>query len=100
MRSSRRAMGGQAAYCDKADAVLRDWKALLADMGAEAGGGTTRVRARYIRCVESFAGRHAEAERKQEALRDAPGVTWARERPQLEQTLDDLRALIDRARIL
>jgi hypothetical protein len=100
MRSSRRAMGGQAAYCDKTDAVLRDWKALLADLGAEAAGGTTRVRARYVRCADSFTGRYAEAQRKLEALRDAPGVTWASERPQLEQKIDELRALIDRARIL
>jgi hypothetical protein len=32
-------------------------------------------------------------------VRDAPGVTWDRERPQLEQTIDDLRALVDHARI-
>lgn len=95
---SRQALRG-AAYCDQVDAMLRDWDALLADLGAEAAGQTTRVRARYVRCADTFTRRHEEAQRKLDSLRRAEHGEWERARPELERSMEDLRRLVERARI-
>jgi hypothetical protein len=86
-------MGGRRAYCERMDASLRDWSALFEALRAEAGGQTTRARARYLQCAKSFAPQRADAERKLAALRSA-GDDWMRIKPELEQTMGQLRAVV------
>jgi hypothetical protein len=85
---------GRRAYCDRIEALLRDWDALFAEMGAEVGAYTTRVRAHYASCVTSFAARREDAAHELAALRATPEADWIRRKPELERTLGGLRGVV------
>lgn len=99
MRTSRGAMGGRRAYCERMDAALRDWDALLQALRDEAAGSTTRVRARYTRAAAAFEPRRDEAARALDALRSADDGDWQRMKPELERSMGDLRVVIERSGI-
>jgi hypothetical protein len=80
-------------------AVLRDWDALFAEIGAQVGGRTTRVRAYYARTAARFGPRWQQAERELAELRDTRGGDRRRRTPKLERTISELRELVANARL-
>ena len=80
-------------------AVLRDWDALFAELGAQVSGRTTRVRAYYARAAARFRPRWQRAEQELAELRDAPVGDRQRRAPELERTIAELRELVASARL-
>jgi len=80
-------------------AMLRDWDALFAEMGAQASGRTTRARVRYARTAARFRPRWQRAERELDELGRAAIGERQRRSPELERTLAELRELFSNARI-
>lgn len=78
---------------ERMQAVLRDWDALFAEMGAQVSGRTTRVRAYYARAAARFRPRWQRAELELDELRKAPVGDRLRRAPELERTLAELREL-------
>ena len=85
---------GRQGYCDRIEASLRDWDALFAELGAEVGGYTTRVRAHYASCAMSFAARRRDVAQELAELRAAPEADWDQRKPELERTLNGLRGVV------
>ena len=94
MRGSSSAAPRRRSYAERVRAVLRDWDALFAELGAEIAGRKTRVRASYARSAARFGPRRQQAERELAALRDAPGGDRHRQAPELEQTMAELREIV------
>ena len=86
-------------YYDRMRAVLRDWDALFAELGAQVAGQTTRVRTYYARTAEQVRPRLEQAERDLAELRDAPVGAWRRRTPELERQFAELRDLVATARV-
>ena len=93
-------MGGRDAYCRRVEEKLRDWDDLFDELRDEAAGQTTRVRSRYARCAESFRPRHEEAQRRLESLQNAREREWRQLKPELEASVDELRRVVERAKIV
>lgn len=85
---------GRQGYCDRVEALLRDWDALFAELGTEVGGHTTRARADYASCATSFEARRQDVAHELAELRAAPVADWGRRKPELERTLGGLRGVI------
>ena len=58
-------------YYDRMRAVLRDWDALFAELGAQVAGQTTRVRTYYARTAEHWLARYLTHRDEVEAKFDA-----------------------------
>ena len=80
-------------------AVLRDWDALFAELGAQVSGGTTRVRTYYARTAARFHPRWQRAEQELAELRDASVGDRQRRAPELERTIAELRVLVASVRL-
>ena len=93
-------MGGRVAYCRRVEETLRDWDTLFAELRQETAGQTTRVRTRYARCAETFRPQHEEAQRQLASMRDAPDGEWRQRRPELDASVDELRRVVERAKIV
>lgn len=92
-------MGGRVAYCRRVEETLRDWDALFAELREEAAGQTTRVRSRYKRCAEAFQPHHDEARRQLDSVVKAPAAAWRQLKPGLDASVEELREIVDRAKI-
>src|SRR5688572_10757535 len=95
-----RGRGGRSSrqgYCDRMEALLRDWDALFAELGAEVGAYTTRVRAHYASSATAFSARRRDAERELAELRAAPQADWDQRKPELERALGGLQGVVARA---
>ena len=79
--------------------MLRDWDALFDELGAQAAGGSTRVRAVYARTAARFRPRWQTAERVLAELRDAPSGDRRRRTPELWRTIAALREIVDPTQI-
>lgn len=93
-------MGGRVAYCRRVEETLRDWDALFDELRDEAAGQTTRVRSRYRRCAETFRPRHDEARQRLDSLVNAPKDEWRQLKPGLDASVDELRQIVERAKIV
>jgi hypothetical protein len=89
-------MGNRRAYCDRMESTVRDFCALFETLAAEAGGQTTRARARYAVHVEAFRPRRDDAERALAALRSGDG-DWIRRKQEAEKSVSDLQNVVARA---
>jgi hypothetical protein len=87
-------MGSRKAYCRRMENLLRDWETLFIELGADAAGGTTRVRTNYVRSVDAFTRRRSEAEGQLAALQAAPAAEWSERKPAVDRTFDDLRRFV------
>jgi hypothetical protein len=85
---------GRQGYCDRIEALLCDWDALFAELGAEVGGYTTHVRAHYASCEMAFAARRRDVAQELADLRAAPEADWDQRKPALERTLSGLRGVV------
>jgi hypothetical protein len=99
MRASSSAAPKPRSTYERMHAVLRDWDALFAELGAQVSGRTTRARAYYARTAARFHPRWRRAEQELAELRDAPVGDWQRRGPQLERTLAELRELASSVRL-
>jgi hypothetical protein len=79
--------------------LLRDWDALFDELGVQAAGGSTRVRAMYARTAARFRPRWQTAERVLAELRDAPSGDRRRRTPELQRTFAALRDIVDPTQI-
>ena len=93
-------MGGRVAYCQRVEEKLRDWDDLFDELRDEAAGQTTRVRSRYARCAESFRPRHEEAQQRLASMLEAPDGQWRQLKPDLDASVDELRRVVERAKIV
>jgi hypothetical protein len=99
MRGSSSGAPRRRSTYDRMRAMLRDWDALFAEMGAQVAGRTTRVRATFARSAARFTPRWHEAERELAAFHDAPVADQRRRTPELERTMAELRDLVAAARV-
>ena len=94
MRGSSSAAPRRRTYDERMRAMLRDWDALFAELGAQVAGLRTRVRVNYARTAARFRPRHEQAERELAALRAAPAGDRERRAPELERTMAELREIV------
>lgn len=94
MRGSSSAAPRRRSYPEQVGAILRDWDALFAELGAQIAGRKTRVRAIYARTAARFRPRRQQAERELAALREEPGADRTRRAPELERTMAELRDIV------
>jgi len=99
MRGSSSGAPRRSSTYDRMHAMLRDWDALFAELGAQVAGRTTRVRSTFARTAVRFRPRWLEAERELDAFRHAPVGDRRRRAPQLERTMAELRDLVAAARV-
>src|SRR3954470_17249715 len=99
MRGSSSAAPRPRSSYERMRAVLRDWDALFAELGAQVSGRTTRVRAYYARTAARFHPRWQRAEQELAEFRDAPGGDRRHRGPQLERTMAELRDLVASVRL-
>ena len=99
MRGSSSAAPRRLSTYERMRALLRDWDALFAELGAQVAGRTTHVRSTFARTAARFAPRWHEAERELDAFRDAPVGDRRRRAPELERTMAELRDLVVAARV-
>ena len=79
--------------------LLRDWDALFDELGAQAAGGSTRVRAMYARTAARFRPHWQTAERVLAELRDAPSCDRRRRTPELRRSIAALREIVEPTQI-
>ena len=99
MRGSSSGAPRRPSTYERMRALLRDWDALFAELGAQVAGRTTHVRSTFARTAARFAPRWHEAERELDAFRDAPVGDRRRRAPELERTMAELRDLVVAARV-
>ena len=99
MRHGRGAMGGRKAYCRRMEGLLRDWEILFSELRADAAGGTTRVRANYVRSVDAFTRRQSEAAGQLAVLEAAPAAHWSDHKSAVDRTFDELRRFVVEANL-
>jgi len=93
MRGSSSAAPKRRSSYERMRAVLGDWDALFAELGAQVSGRTTRVRAYYARTAARFRPRWQRVEQELAELRDAPIGDRQRRAPELERAIAELREL-------
>jgi hypothetical protein len=99
MRGSSSAAPRRRSTYERMRALLRDWDALFAEMGAQVAGRTTQARTAFARTAARFGPRWNQAERELAAFRDAPVEDRQRRAPELERTMAELRDLVASARV-